>query len=66
MKHVATFEQGLDTPVTIQQRADGTFKVTYGLEVYDNLTYELACTQLGGVLMHSLACAGHITDTEED
>ncbi len=32
------------------------FRVTYGLEVYDDLTYSEACERLGEAILHALAC----------
>jgi hypothetical protein len=40
-----------------QQRAPGyRFRVTYGLEVWDELTYEQATSKVGEALFHQLAC----------
>lgn len=34
------------------------FRVTYGLQVDDGLTYAEACSKLGEALLHALACDG--------
>lgn len=42
--------------ITLQQRADKKFRVTYGMQVEDNLTYVQAAAKLGQAIMHALAC----------
>lgn len=36
------------------------FRVTYGLQVKQYLTYAQACEELGACLLHQLACDGLI------
>ena len=38
------------------------FKVTYGLQVSDNLPYLRAATELGSCIMHHLACEGELNN----
>lgn len=60
MKTCAVFLDGSDAPaqldVMLEQRANGRFRVTYGLQVSDDLDYTAACWEIGCCLMHSLAC----------
>lgn len=51
----------LETPngtIKLEQKADKTFRVTYGLQVIDNLLYNKAALELGACIMHSKACEG--------
>jgi len=51
------FEWGEGTlAITLEQRSDLTFRVTYGREVTDNLNYSRAAAVLGSCIMHALAC----------
>jgi hypothetical protein len=48
------------------QQSDGLgklFKVTYGLQVKNRLTYEQACSEIGSRILHNLAYKG-IVDNE--
>lgn len=47
-----------DIPVTLEQRSNGRFRVTYGCEIRDNLDYADAARIYGECLFHSLTCAG--------
>lgn len=47
-------------PILLEQRSNGLYRVTYGKQVTDNLTYEKACMELGVSIMHSLACEGRM------
>ena len=60
LAHTITIE-GAHT-VNLHQRADGKFRVTYGSEVHDDLSYIRAAEELGYCVFHALACAGQITD----
>lgn len=64
MQTVIEFREGLDTPVLLEQYANGRFRVVYGKDITSNLTYEDACTSLGAALMHSLACKGSLRVVE--
>lgn len=48
--------------ITLEQHGgkDKLFKVTYGLQVEDNLTYAEAGKSLGYAIMHALACDGKL------
>lgn len=59
MQTVTTFTQG-DIDVLLEQRADGTFRVTYGHEVHDQLSYVEAAKEFGECVFHSLACVGKL------
>jgi len=48
----------IDTPVKLEQKANGKFKVTYGNHVRYDLSYGSAARELGECIMHSLACSG--------
>ena len=50
-----------DYNVLLEQRASGLFRVTYGAEIHDNLTYEKAAEQYGYFVFHSLAYAGKLS-----
>lgn len=40
--------------ITLEQAASGKFRVTYGLQVCDRLTYAEAAKDLGACIMHHL------------
>lgn len=61
MKTVHTFADG-DHPVTLEQRADGRFRVTYGMQSKDGLEYVVAAHEFGECVFHSLACANKLED----
>lgn len=42
--------------VRVEQRANGLFRVTYGKQVRDNLTYAAAAHEFGECVFHALAC----------
>jgi hypothetical protein len=45
----------------VEQRGEnGLFKVTYGLQVHENLTYAQACMDFGAAVFHALACDGKL------
>lgn len=47
--------------ISLEQRGrNGRFRVTYGSEVHDKLTYEEAARELGLSIMHSLAIDGKL------
>lgn len=50
----------------LEQRANGTFKVTYGKEVKDNLEYAEAAKEFGLCLFHALACEGKLDNGEKN
>lgn len=44
--------------ITLEQRQSRgkLFRVTYGLQVSDHLTYSQACKELGKAILHHLCC----------
>ena len=50
--------------IKIEQREDiyGRFRVTYGKQVTDGLTYAAAAKEFGLCVMHALACESKIND----
>lgn len=52
-------------PVKLEQRANRTFRVTYGKQVTDKLSYTQATQKLGAAIMHALACDGAV-ESEAD
>ena len=59
----ATFQTG-SIPVTLAQRGVDWFAVVYGKQVTYDLTYAQACEELGACLLHALACAGKLDNSE--
>lgn len=57
MKTIATFAAG-DMPITLYQRGVDSFRVVYGVQVRDRLSYTTAAHEFGECVFHSLACAG--------
>lgn len=58
---VTCFTTGI---VRLEQHEDdrGLFRVTYGRQVADDLTYTKAAMELGCCIMHQLACDGHLNN----
>lgn len=54
-------------PIKVEQHGGrkALFKVTYGLQVADNLTYARAAAEFGACMFHALACVGKINNVEE-
>jgi hypothetical protein len=47
--------------VKIEQRGEnGLFRITYGKQVRENLTYADACHEFGECVFHALACDGKL------
>lgn len=44
--------------INLEQRGRDKFRVTYGKQIDDNLTYARAAEELGQSIMHALACEG--------
>lgn len=65
MQKVSEFVDG-DVSVTLEQRANGKFRVVYGLEIHDNLNYSEAAREYGFCVMHSLCCSGKIKGDPDD
>jgi len=52
--------------ITLKAYENGTFVVIYGLQVSKCDSYGAAIIELGGCLMHSLACEGRIPYNEDE
>lgn len=50
-------------PIKVEQYANARFKVTYGKQVSDRLTYERACAEFGACVFHALACDGKLDNS---
>jgi hypothetical protein len=50
----------IDSPIKLEQRANGTFRVTYGMQIKDYLSYVEAAHELGKYIFHALACASRL------
>jgi len=59
MKTVTVFTDG-DHSVTLDKAANGTFRVTYGMQIEDKLSYPVAAKLFGECVFHSLECAGKL------
>jgi hypothetical protein len=51
-------------PVKLIQNGVDRFTVVYGLQVRSELDYAAAASELGGCLMHMLACDGKLDNRE--
>lgn len=47
-------------PIKLEQRGKDNFRVTYGRQVDDNLTYGQACAKLGQAQLHWLSCESRV------
>lgn len=57
----AEYSEGLAFTVRIEQRGEnGRFRITYGLQVKDGLTYADAAREFGECVFHALACEGRL------
>lgn len=52
-------------PIQLFQRGKDRFRVVYGMQADDNLTYAQAAAKLGQAIMHSLACEGKLDNREK-
>ena len=48
--------------VRVEQRANGTFRVTYGADVTDHLDRIAAAEQYGHCVFHALECTGILNE----
>lgn len=55
----------LGFPVRLDQRGRDNFRVVYGKQIYDHLTYGQAALKLGASIMHALACQGKLDNREK-
>lgn len=52
-------------PIVLEQRSANSFRVTYGRQVGNVVSYDRAATELGCAIMHALACEGRIDTPSE-
>ncbi len=52
--------EGFAFPIQLFQRGKDSFRVVYGLQITDHLTYAQAATELGACIMHALALEGRL------
>ena len=50
--------------IKLEQRTNCRFRLTYGVEVRDNLNYGDAADALGRSILHALSCDGKIDNRE--
>lgn len=50
--------------ISLHQRGRDNFKVVYGKQVKENLTYGQAARELGSCLMHAMSCEGRVDNRE--
>jgi hypothetical protein len=64
-KHFRLCARWTDHSVKLEQNVrTRKFRVTYGLQVNDDLTYAQACDYLGRAFLHDLACNGVLDNSE--
>lgn len=59
---IVHYDENRAFPIKLEQYVNGKFKLTYGTEIHDSLTYAQAAHQLGFALMHSFTCEGKIEE----
>lgn len=54
-------------PIKVEQHGErkALFKVTYGMQVSDNLPYSRAASEFGLCMFHALACEGKLNNGGE-
>lgn len=52
-------------PIRLEQNSRGRFRVTYGLQVKEDLIYRDAGHELGFALMHAAACEGKLDNGQQ-
>lgn len=52
-------------PITVEQHPNDLFRVSYGAQMKDNLTYEQAAAEFGFSVFHALACDGKLRNEGE-
>lgn len=62
MRHLHTVEIPGQYPVTLELRASGGFRVIYGKEIHDRLSYNEAARHFGESVLHALACDGQLNN----
>ena len=53
-------------PMKVEQHGPEDFRVTYGKQVKDHLTYEEAAEEFGLCVFHALACDGKLDNSEAE
>lgn len=53
-------------PIRLYQHGRDSFRVTYGKQVDDRLTYSGACSKLGQAIMHRLSCDELVDNRERN
>lgn len=51
-------------PIKLQQQGVDRFTVVYGKQTKKDLAYADAASELGGCIMHALACEGNLDNSE--
>lgn len=64
MKLCYRIEIGPIGAIELHQRGPDRFRVTYGRQVKDELTYSQAALELGADIMHWLACDAKLDNRE--
>lgn len=60
MKTCFEIPGGPYTQIKLQQHGRDSFRVVYGQQVKDRLTYGEAAKELGAAIMHNAACNGDL------
>jgi hypothetical protein len=64
VKTKVVFETTIEFPIKVEQYSNGSFKVTYGDQVDDDLNYVDAAKELGLSIFHGLASQGKLDGIE--
>ena len=54
-----------EMPITLEQAANKTFRVTYWKQIKSDLNYRDAALELGACIMHALACEGKLDNSTD-
>lgn len=65
MRTCHTIDGGPYSLIKLQQHGRDSFRVTYGQQVNDRLTYSEAAAELGAAIMHRLACESQLDNREK-
>ena len=55
---------GFDITIEQHETKTGLFRITYGLEIKDNLTYVEAAEEFGLCVFHALACNSKLNNED--
>ena len=64
MEPVFTVSPVTAWPISLEQDGPNDFRVIYGMQVRENLSYSDAALELGAAIMHALACEGRLDNSE--